>query len=99
MIKEFDCVIDYHPDRANVVVDALICKNKAVVETSKGWDERELIELKKVDTKIDVGPEGSLIPQLKVQFILWDKVLEVQQRDVEVGKVRNRVKLAFEIPF
>ena len=40
----------------------LDAKNKVIVETSKGWDERELLELKKVDTKIDVGPEGSLIP-------------------------------------
>jgi hypothetical protein len=31
LIKDYDCVIDYHPDKANVVVDALSRKGKIVM--------------------------------------------------------------------
>lgn len=58
-----------------------------------------IVKLKKVDAKIDIGPEGSLVAQLKVWSIFQDKVQEVQQRDVEVDKVRNKVKSGVEMPF
>jgi hypothetical protein len=66
LIMDFDCVIDYHPGKANVVVDALSHKNKSIMETIKENDKRELIKLKKIDAKIELGPEGSLLAQLKV---------------------------------
>jgi len=31
LIKDYDCVIDYHPGKANVVVDALSRKGKTVM--------------------------------------------------------------------
>jgi len=96
---DFDCVIDYHPGKANVVVDALSHKNKSIMETIKENDKRELIKLKKIDAKIELGPEGSLLAQLKVWSILWDRVLEVQRKDTKVNKVRDKVKLGVETPF
>jgi len=38
LIKDYDCVIDYHPGRANIVVDALSRKRKTVM------NDMELIE-------------------------------------------------------
>ena len=49
-----------------MVVDALSHKNKSIMETIKENDKRELIKLKKIDAKIELGPEGSLLAQLKV---------------------------------
>jgi len=40
LTKDFDCVIDYHPEKANVVTDALSYKNKVVVKTIEEGDER-----------------------------------------------------------
>jgi hypothetical protein len=31
LIKDYDCVIDYHPSKANVVADALSRKGKTVM--------------------------------------------------------------------
>jgi hypothetical protein len=31
LIKDYDCVIDYHPSKANIVADALIRKGKIVM--------------------------------------------------------------------
>jgi hypothetical protein len=44
LIKDYDCVIDYHPGRANVVADALSHKVKIVDARWKDWDEKELVE-------------------------------------------------------
>jgi hypothetical protein len=51
-------VIDYHPRRENVVANALSRKNKAD-DTPDDCDERELLELRRIDTKIETGPRKS----------------------------------------
>lgn len=58
LIKDYDCVIDYHPRRENVVANALSRKNK-VDDTPDDCDERELLELRRIDTKIEIGPRKS----------------------------------------
>lgn len=61
LIKDYDCVINYHLGRENIVVDTLSRKNKTVLNESKVWDGKELIELRKIDVKVEVGPGGSLL--------------------------------------
>jgi len=41
LIKDYDCVIDYHPGRVNVVVDALSCKSKLLVIEPNDCDEKK----------------------------------------------------------
>lgn len=40
-----------------MVTDALCCKNKVVMEMIEEEDKRELIELKNIDAKVEIGPE------------------------------------------
>jgi len=60
---------------------------------------KELLELKKINAKLEVGFKDSLLAQLWVWFVLWDRVLKVQQRDVKVHNVKNKVKSRVETPF
>jgi hypothetical protein len=99
LIKDYDCVIDYHPGRANVVVDALSRKNKLLVIEPDDCDEKELTELRQIDAKVEVGPEGSLFAQLRVKSTFREKVLEAQQKDIDVIKVKEKIKLGIETPF
>ena len=62
-------------------------------------DEKELLELRKINANIETGPEHSLIAQLRVRLMLQDKVLEAQQKDVEICKIRDKLKLGIETPF
>ena len=64
-IKDYDCVIDYHPGKANVVVDVLSCKNKILTLESNNCYEKKLLELRNINAKVEIGPEGSLLAQLK----------------------------------
>ena len=62
------------------------------MDESMDWNKKEWVELKKNDARFEVGLVRSLLVQLKVWSILQDKVLEAQKIDVEVGKVRDKVK-------
>ena len=46
LIKNYDCIIDYHPGKANDVADVLNLKNKFVMDESMDWNKKEWVELK-----------------------------------------------------
>jgi hypothetical protein len=51
---------------ANMVVDALSRKYKTVSNEQEVWDKKELLELRKINIKIEARLEDSLIAQSKV---------------------------------
>jgi hypothetical protein len=99
LIKDYDCVIDYHPRRANVVADALSRKVKTTDAQWEDWDEIELLELRKIDAQIKARPNESLVAQLRVRSTLRDRVLKAQQEDLEVCKIREKVRSGIETSF
>jgi hypothetical protein len=62
-------------------------------------DKKELIELGKINAKIEVGPVDSLLAQLKIRSVFRDRILEAQMRDAKVKKVRDKVESGAETPF
>ena len=67
LIKDYDCIIDYHPGKANVVADALNRKDKVIRSGPMTWNEETMMELKKLGAILSVSPEGSLMAQLRVK--------------------------------
>jgi len=59
-------VIDYHLGKANVVADALIRKGKTVMNDMEIKEQGSIVELKKLGLRLRVGPQGSLLAQLKI---------------------------------
>jgi hypothetical protein len=56
LIKDYDCEIDYHPRKANLVADALSRKNQIKMEDSSSGNRREIIEMKKINAQVSLGP-------------------------------------------
>jgi len=81
-----------------VVTNAFSHKNKVVIEIIKKDDGKELIDLKEIDVKVEVGLEGSLLAQLKIRSVLRDIVLEVQERDIKVKKMRDKMNWGLRHP-
>jgi hypothetical protein len=92
LIKDYDCIIDYHPGKANVVAYALSRKDKAIRGGPTTWNEKTMIEQKRLGAVLSVSPEGSLMAQLRVKSGYRDQILEAQQHDDEVSKVRIKLE-------
>jgi hypothetical protein len=99
LIKDYDCVIDYHPGKANIVADALSQKRKAVVGDTGNTEQEDLMELKRMGLQLGVGPEGSLLAHIKIRSVLRDKVLEAQLVDEGIGKIKGRIEQGKELSF
>jgi hypothetical protein len=93
LIKDYNCIIDYHPGKANVVVDALSRKDKVIRGGPATWNEETMIELKRLGAVLGVSPKGSLMAQLRVKSGYREQILEAQQHDDEVSKVRIKLEL------
>jgi hypothetical protein len=61
LIKDYDCIIDYHPGKANVVADAFSRKGETVMNDMELKEQESIVELKKMSLQLSVGPEGSLL--------------------------------------
>jgi len=64
IIKDYDCIINYHPGKANVVADALSRKNKAFISSLLVRGDRELLELGGLNVHLDVTSGGMLLATL-----------------------------------
>jgi len=96
LIKDYDCVIDYHPGKANVVANALSRKEKTLMNDMEIKEQGSIVELKKMGLWLSIGPEGSLLAHLKIRSVLRDKVLVAQQTDGKVKEIKERVNKGIE---
>ena len=70
MFKDYDCIVDYHPGKANVVVDAL--SRKTVTALS----------LQHSDWRITV--DGAQLAQLRAQLALKKMIIDAQRNVKEL---------------
>jgi hypothetical protein len=70
LIKDYDCVIDNHPGKANIVADALSRKEKVMVNDVEVKEQMSLVELKTMSLQLSVGSEGSLLAHIKIRSVL-----------------------------
>uniref|UniRef100_A0A6N2LEE9 Reverse transcriptase domain-containing protein n=1 Tax=Salix viminalis TaxID=40686 RepID=A0A6N2LEE9_SALVM len=86
LIKDYDCTIEYHPRKANVVADAL-------------RKERQLAELKMMGANLDINVGGGLVAQLLVQPTYREQILQAQFQDEVGSKIRRNVEAGVEMKF
>ena len=72
IFKDYDCIIDYHPGKANVVADAL--SRKTVAAMSLQHSEWRL------------EGDGALLAQLKAQPVLKKMIIDAHKIDEELQK-------------
>ena len=70
LFKDYDCIIDYHPGKANVVENALSRKEMAAL----------LIQ----HSEWRVVSDGAILAQLKAQPILKQMIIDAQKNDEEL---------------
>ena len=77
MFKDYDCIIDYHPGKANVVADAL---SRTMISA---------LSLKDYDWRFDY--EGALLAQLRVIPDLKQMIVFAQKDDSKLQEIVHLV--------
>ena len=77
LIKDYDCVINYHPGKANVVADAL---SRKIVQT-----------LRALNAHLSLSDDGTVVEELIARPSLLNRVLEAQKKDEKISTIMKQI--------
>ena len=77
LIKDYDCVIDYHPGKANVVADAL---SRKTVQT-----------LRELNANLSFSDDGAVVVELMARPNFLNLVLEAQNKDEKISAIIDQI--------
>ena len=72
LIKDYDLIIDYHLEKANVVVDAFSWKSSVMLAHIRTAYVPWLLDMKTMDISLDYGGYGALLAIFVVRSTLAD---------------------------
>ena len=85
LIKDYDCVIDYHQGKANVVADALSRKTMQTLRT--------------LNAHLSLTDDGTVVTKLIARPSLLNRVLEAQRKDEKIGVIESQIGNGKEVEF
>ena len=85
LVKDYDCVIDYHPKKANVVANALSRKS---VQT-----------LRALNAHFSLSDDGAMVEKLIAKPDLLNRVLGAQKNDEKIIAIVNPNRVGKETKF
>ncbi|KAL0329297.1 UNVERIFIED_CONTAM: Retrovirus-related Pol polyprotein from transposon.6 [Sesamum radiatum] len=89
--KDYDCTIDYHPGKANIVPDTLSRKTVDHLASMICYNVVYLIALRAMDVHFSVGGD-MLLATMPVKPSLKDKIRDAQDKDPYLQKVKTKVQ-------
>ena len=92
LVKDYDCVINYYPGKANVVADALSRKSSASVSMIKIVEKPLLRELQRLE--LDMVPYGLIeqLSTLSLEPTILDKIKKSQNSDPYLSKLKTEIE-------
>ena len=92
LIKDYDCIIEYHPGKANVVADALRRKPSSSLAQLKAEYLTMLVEMRSMEVNLETAESGTLAVGFHVRPVLVDRVRDLQARDPYLMKLRSKIE-------
>ena len=92
MIKDYDCTIEYHPEKAKVVADALSSKPEGSYAYLQTVYLPLLIELRSLGVQFQVADTGTLLASFYVHSFLVDQILVGQSQDPQMIKLKEEIE-------
>ena len=75
LIRDYDCVIDYHPKKANVVADAM--------------SRKSLQTLRALNAHLSLSDDVAIVAELIAKLDLLNRMLEAQKNDEKIATIVN----------
>ena len=85
LIKDYDCVIDYHSGNVNVVAYTL---SRKTMQTFRA-----------LNAQLSLTDDGTIVPELIVRLNLLNRVLGVQKKDEKIVSIISLIKNGKETEF
>ena len=92
LIKDYDCTIEYHLGKANVVADALSRKPSSSLAQLKAEYLLMLVELRSMGVSLETTESGTLVAAFHVRPVLVDRVRDLQAQDPYLMKLRSKIE-------
>ena len=92
LIKDYECTIEYHPGKANVVADALSRRPMSSLSHLRAVHLPRLIELRSLGVRLKLTDSGALLATFHVRPVLIDRIIELQIQDPQIVKLRGEVE-------
>ncbi|RVW60643.1 Transposon Ty3-G Gag-Pol polyprotein [Vitis vinifera] len=92
LLKDYDCIIQYHLGKANVVADALSRKSVGSLAAIRGCQRQLLEELRSLQVHFRVMGLGALVANFRVQPDLVGRIKTLQKNDSRLVQVIEEVK-------
>ena len=92
MIKDYECTIEYHPGKANVVEDTLSRRPMSSISHLRVVHLPRLIELRSLGVRLELTDSGALLATFQVRPVLIDRIRELQIQDPQIIKLRGEVE-------
>ncbi|KAA0062248.1 DNA/RNA polymerases superfamily protein [Cucumis melo var. makuwa] len=99
LIKDYDCTIEYHPGKANVVADALSRKSRLPKSALCGIRVALLNELRGSKAVVTTEDSGSLLAQFQVRSSLVTVIVRRQSEDSNLQKKFEKSKKGLGVEF
>ena len=101
LIKDYDCTIEYHPGKANVVANALSRKSTSSASVSQLIAEYlpMLIEMRSMGIKLETTDSGALLAAFHVRPVLVDRVRQSQAQDLYLMKIKVEIEAGQQSTF
>ncbi|KAL2235231.1 UNVERIFIED_CONTAM: putative mitochondrial protein [Sesamum indicum] len=91
LLKDYDCTIDYHPGKANIVADVLSRKTVDQLANMIFYNIEYLTALRAMDVHFSVGGD-ILLATIQVKPSLKDKIKYAQARDPYLQRMKAKVQ-------
>jgi hypothetical protein len=93
LLKDYNCMINYHPGKVNVVVDALSRKTIAGSVSAMFTMQKELLlDLERVRVEMMVGEIQSYMSSLTLEPTLMEQTRTAQLLNNEITRIREEVE-------
>ena len=92
MIKDYDCTIEYHPGKANVVADALSRRPESSLSHMRSGYLPLLVDLRALGVLLEVEDSGALFVTFHVRPLLVDQIQAGQFQDPQMIKLKEEIE-------